>query len=644
MDDPEATILPNREDGALEEKVLATLSQLPSMTVGGGARGAAPNDIAPMSARVPSDVSADLSIQSVLGEGGFGIVYAAEQRSLNRAVALKVVRVGRPAQLASLLYEARLMGSLEHPSIIPVHALGTDAGGQPVLVMKRVEGTSWQALLEDDAHPVWDVLAQDSSERLLANLDILHQVTGAIAFAHSRGVIHRDIKPANVLVGSFGEVYLADWGIALDLAAKSEEPSGAPIGTPAFMAPEMAVGDEHDMDERTDVYLLGATLHYALTRKPRHSGNTIHEVVDAAIASQPVQYDDSVPPTLAELANRSTALDRDDRPATALEFRDAIDEFLRHHTALTLAQHATETLDRALELASTRSPTDEAQASELRTLLLEARFGFNEALRDWPANEPARLGKEKVLAAAFELEISERALGAAKAIAAEMASANAETRARLAALEKELSEEVAERDAARALVRAFDPAVAQRKRTIFIAVLSILGIGITLGMRHSRLHGTGAPVPHTIVLPLVLALALSPVAWWLRADASKSAVNQRFLAIIYVVFGASAILRAIAYLYQTDINQMMTFELLLIGTTSATLGVSFQRSFFWNAGAAVACAFLAQHFPSWLEAFYVPPFLGLIALSTLTRRSRTLVAGTSLVHRGPEGSLRGTAP
>lgn len=579
------------------------VSKLPTVSVGGE----------PGAILVPGGDGPDLEIQSTLGEGGMGVVYVARQRSLNREVALKVVRSGeRRRELAALLHEARLMGSLEHPGIVPVHALGADATGRPILVMKRIEGTTWQTLLDEPEHDAWETIAPEKGDRLAANLDILEHVTTAIAFGHSRGVLHRDIKPANVLIGSFGEVYVADWGIALEMEKVEGQPLEGPIGTPAFMAPEMAVGDVASMDERTDVFLLGSTLHYVLTGKPRHRAPTTKDVIIAAAMCDPPVYDDSVPRALAELATRATSPEKDDRPATALEFREGLEEFVRHRASLALAERASTTLEKA----GSAEPGDATRRSHL----IEARYGFREALREWSNNSVARAGLARALEATLELEIAERALGAAKATLGEMESPTEAQKRSVAELEAELRREAEERDAARALERDLDPTVASRKRTIFLAVLCVFGVGITFAMRNSRMYGVQAPIPRTIVLPVILALALSPIAWWLRADLGKSAVNRRFLAIIYVVFGASTVLRAVAFIYQTHINQMMTFELLLIGTAAATLGVTFQRSFFWVAAGAVACAFGAQAFPAWLEAFYIPPFLGLIALSTFAKK------------------------
>jgi serine/threonine-protein kinase len=218
----------------------------------------------------------DLLVLDTLGEGGMGRVLLARQRSLARDVAVKVLKpeTADADGALSLLREAVVMGGVEHPNIVPVHALGRDDRGHPVLVMKRIEGTSWRALLDDDAHPTWTALLAAHGDRVSAHLEVLMRVADAAHFAHARGVIHRDIKPENVMVGAFGEVYLVDWGIAIRVGRTQPDGDGAfrIRGTPAYMAPEMIGGDPTRLDARTDVYLLGATLHEVLTRTPRHRG------------------------------------------------------------------------------------------------------------------------------------------------------------------------------------------------------------------------------------------------------------------------------------------------------------------------------------------------------------------------------------
>ncbi|MGM0559223.1 MAG: serine/threonine-protein kinase, partial [Myxococcota bacterium] len=180
----------------------------------------------------PSELPADLKVTETLGEGGMGIVRLARQSPLERDVAVKTSKkLTDPGAIHGLLQEAFITGHLEHPNVIPIYTLGQDESGAPLIVMKRVEGISWLAKLDDETLD------------LEYHIDVLRQVANAVRFAHSKGIVHRDIKPENVMIGDFGEVYLLDWGIALSL----DEPKGLMptrenakmAGTAQYMAPEM---------------------------------------------------------------------------------------------------------------------------------------------------------------------------------------------------------------------------------------------------------------------------------------------------------------------------------------------------------------------------------------------------------------------
>jgi tRNA A-37 threonylcarbamoyl transferase component Bud32 len=165
-----------------------------------------------------------------LGRGGMGIVYLAEDVELHRQVAIKVLEDGR---------EARVLASLEHPGIVPVHEAGMLPDGRSYYAMKLVRGSRLDVFLAGTPH-------------LPDRLRTFQRVCEPVAFAHSRGVIHRDLKPQNIMVGEFGEVLVMDWG--------------APgMGTPAFMAPEQEQGAE--VDARTDVFALGKLLEVMVERQ-----------------------------------------------------------------------------------------------------------------------------------------------------------------------------------------------------------------------------------------------------------------------------------------------------------------------------------------------------------------------------------------
>jgi serine/threonine protein kinase len=202
-----------------------------------------------------------------IGEGGMGVVYLARDRELGREVALKVLRTPDPsaAERDRILREARILASLEHPGIAPVHDVGVLADGRVFYVMKCVRGERL------------DSFARTARSRTEL-LRVFRQVCDAVAFAHAAGVIHRDLKPQNVMLGAFGEVLVLDWGVAklrghpIDSTdASGTQPTGentAPgtvVGTPGYMAPEQLTGHSAAVDERADVFGLGGILCFLLT-------------------------------------------------------------------------------------------------------------------------------------------------------------------------------------------------------------------------------------------------------------------------------------------------------------------------------------------------------------------------------------------
>lgn len=219
-----------------------------------------------------------------VARGGMGVVYAAEDENLRRRVALKVLDMpGTDGDLANrLIREARVLASLEHPGIVPVHDVGTLADGRVFYTMKFVEGKRLDKYIE-------------SVVSIPDRLRIFLRICDAVAFAHARGVLHRDLKPANIMVGPFGEVLVMDWGLAKILrrndlnaapaadpdATIFEKPKPAPgsnasteisvitdhgtvMGTPGYMSPEQARGDVKNVDARSDIFSLGALLRFLL--------------------------------------------------------------------------------------------------------------------------------------------------------------------------------------------------------------------------------------------------------------------------------------------------------------------------------------------------------------------------------------------
>jgi serine/threonine protein kinase len=231
--------------------------------------------------RLRSSEVADFSgtrykLREFIARGGMGVVYAAEDERLSRRVALKVLDTpDANGELTSrLMREARILAQLEHPGIVPVHDVGALPGGRVFYTMKFVEG------LRLDRYIV-------QLESLPQRLRLFLRVCDAVAFAHARGVLHRDLKPANIMVGSFGEVLVMDWGLAKILRedslsgdetlltsgqeANRESDStqctvitdhGTVMGTPGYMSPEQARGETEQIDGRSDIFSLGALLKF----------------------------------------------------------------------------------------------------------------------------------------------------------------------------------------------------------------------------------------------------------------------------------------------------------------------------------------------------------------------------------------------
>ena len=214
------------------------------------------------------------------GVGGMAVVYLADQEIPPRQVAVKRLRTNTEKRAEQLFAEALLTGSLEHPNIIPVHSIRIDPVRGPEVVLRRVDGISLFDAYQKDGQ-------SEAGLRLL--LPKLIQVCNALEYAHARGVIHRDIKPENIMLGHYGEVYLLDWGIALDTTKPPPE-DYVPVGTPHYLAPEMLSGNPDEVDARTDVYLMGATLHFLLVGDARHEATTTLAAALKAQASAPYTY------------------------------------------------------------------------------------------------------------------------------------------------------------------------------------------------------------------------------------------------------------------------------------------------------------------------------------------------------------------
>jgi len=351
-----------------------------------------------------------VKLGDVLGAGGMGLVRQGTQVGLRREVAVKQplpssTGAPNPSVVNALLREAWIGSNLEHPNIVPIHALAR-SGEDPLIVMKRVGGTSWSSLLHEDeglvANGDQPKATLSTSERLRVHFQILQRVCRAVHFAHSKGIVHLDLKPSNVMIGHYGEVYLLDWGLAATF--RDDAPEWMPrttdiqmvVGTPAYLSPEQAEADGDVVGVATDVYLLGAIAHRIATGKAPHANPSLLGSLLSAFDSSPPSYDDGeLPEELLTILRKAMAKEPKDRYPSADDLREALAEFIEHRASADLTTEALERLRmiRAQDdVDSLQSGIHIADLVERRRMETECRFGLVEALRIWPGNTPAREG------------------------------------------------------------------------------------------------------------------------------------------------------------------------------------------------------------------------------------------------------------
>ena len=260
-----------------------------------------PTQAMPLGGGEPVVVADRYRLESLLGRGGTAEVWRAQDESLARAVALKLVTVPTDDSAARAGEEARLLARLNHPGLVPVYDAGTDARGRPWVVMELVEGETLADTLKRG--PV-------ASARAAV---VGRSIAEALAYVHAQGLVHRDVKPANILVGDDGRVRLTDFGIARLVDAARVTSTGMMVGTASYLAPEQVAGEP--VGPPADVYALGLVLLEALTGRREYSGSTV-EVALARLHRSP-EVPASLPSGWPGLLRAMTAREPRDRPTPA---------------------------------------------------------------------------------------------------------------------------------------------------------------------------------------------------------------------------------------------------------------------------------------------------------------------------------------
>jgi serine/threonine protein kinase len=412
-----ASIVPEEKDlDAISQQLLT--QNIPVEQLSRGGKQAIFTDVGELEAGPPVE-AAQYEVNKILGRGGMGVVCTAKQKSLQREVALKIaIPVGKSSDSAQMgleqfTNEAYVTAGLDHPNVVPVYTLARDPTGRLFFTMKRVTGVSWEELLtprlirnRKEREKVEERSRRMSFED---HLDIWMKVADAVAYAHSKGVIHRDLKPENVMLGSFGEVLLMDWGLAMVYGQRNpyaldSKKKPQLVGTPGYLAPEMAKGKMTRLGPATDVYMLGGILYRLLTGKPPHSAESIAAAVNRAARGDvdpPEKIGGSalIDPEISRIVMRALAKRIEDRYPSVKELQEEIRGYRANAKSLVVAVRALEMLGEARSMVSTGGGDDPGvrrlekdDAALAYGKLSEAIGSFRQAVALWPENREAVKG------------------------------------------------------------------------------------------------------------------------------------------------------------------------------------------------------------------------------------------------------------
>jgi tetratricopeptide (TPR) repeat protein/tRNA A-37 threonylcarbamoyl transferase component Bud32 len=287
-------------------------------------------------------------LQKFHAKGGMGEIWLADDPAIGRAVALKRMFGTRPDKQERFLVEARVTGKLEHPGIVPVHEVGRTEEGHPFYVMKFIHGRTLKNVIQELHEPV-EPSAVPREVQLVKLLQSFLCLCQTVAYAHSHSVLHRDLKPDNVMLGPFGETVLLDWGLAkvmgqpdhpaepgvvesVKLTGESTETrAGAIMGSPSYMSPEVAAGLNTEIDQRSDIYLLGATLYEIITgRLPREDSSVLRvlELARNHVPEAPRKVKRDLPRPLEAICLKAMAPRKEDRYQTAQALAEDMERYL----------------------------------------------------------------------------------------------------------------------------------------------------------------------------------------------------------------------------------------------------------------------------------------------------------------------------
>jgi serine/threonine protein kinase len=346
VDNGGSTVVPVAAD-APATPGLVTSDLARTLGLSGGSGDASPNLQAPRR----------YDLVAKLGAGGMGEVHAARDRGLRRLVAMKQLLPEAAANrsvLGRFLSEAQITSQLDHPNVVPIYGLEVTDSGTLAYAMKMIHGEELADIIQRARDAATASATVAEHDDLAARLEIFVKVCDAIAFAHDKGVLHRDLKPANIMVGQHGEVYVVDWGIArlIGQAGAAHDPTdiippvssereadgertriGQALGTPLYMSPEQARGDNDRLDQKSDIFTLGLILQELVTLQRAREGTTFAEILLASAEGQRRPFTHiagrRLPRELRAIVDKASAVLPEARYASAVALADDVRRYLR---------------------------------------------------------------------------------------------------------------------------------------------------------------------------------------------------------------------------------------------------------------------------------------------------------------------------
>jgi len=467
-------------------------------------------------AATPTLSTPELTLLDALGEGGTAVVTEAQEAGLLRHVAVKAPRA--PHFAAQLEQEARVLSALEHPHILPLFALLPG----PRLVLPKLEGHRLDAIIADPSLAT-ETRRGESHEAFIVR--VLVALCDALAHAHDRRILHRDLKPDNLMLGSFGEIYVLDWGHAVSLDPDDPRPLPRAVdvegitGTPYYLSPEQAL--TQPLTEQTDLFAVGCILHELLTGQRRNPGRSRVAILAAAQRPVPVAYDDTVDPDLADLANELTAESPSDRAASAQAVRQRLLEWgQRHQSRALLAE-----VDARLPLFRRARDDEGAEALALQ-LLAELEGTLHRALDLWPGNPIAADRLDEVTRDGVRLFVRTGNLSHAREILASLGSDDALTEL-LDAAEADAKQQERELAALEAYRETFRSAGRDR---LFRALLGVAGGVATAALTLAAVfyHRVVADIDYRVMVPLAFLFGVMMMATVLLGSVRKTIGSRRY--------------------------------------------------------------------------------------------------------------------